>query len=168
MVHILWLSTKYVAHFDSSSWHRLVNRACGDTEWIPHIHLVNTLFTLVLRRFKGGLSKAQAPRVIDEIPGYDPNTNNHFRYSGTPDYFLLFFLLSSLLLSSSTRSRFSPSATSWTSRGHSCLPFSLPVRAFIFIPHTFQQSHRLSAILCSFSPMFSNSRPRQNTPTPQR
>ena len=22
--------------FDSSSWHCLVDRACGDTKWIPH------------------------------------------------------------------------------------------------------------------------------------
>ena len=36
MVHILWLSTKYVAHFDSSSWRCVVDRDCGDTKWIPH------------------------------------------------------------------------------------------------------------------------------------
>ena len=37
----------------------------------------------------------------------------------------------SLLLSSLTRRRFYP-ASFWTSRGHRCLPFSPPVRAFIF------------------------------------
>ena len=36
MVHILWRYTKYIAHFDSSSWHCLVDRACGDTKWKPH------------------------------------------------------------------------------------------------------------------------------------
>ena len=35
MVHIFWRNTKYVAHFDCSSWHNLVDRACGDTKWIP-------------------------------------------------------------------------------------------------------------------------------------
>ena len=36
MVHILGLSTKYVARFDSSNWNCLVDRACGSTKWIPH------------------------------------------------------------------------------------------------------------------------------------
>ena len=35
MVHILWRNTKYLAHFDCSNWHCLVDRACGDTKWIP-------------------------------------------------------------------------------------------------------------------------------------
>ena len=33
-----------------------------------------------------------------------------------------------------------PSATFWASRGHRCRPFSLPVRAFIFIADSVQHS----------------------------
>ena len=36
MVNILWRNTKYVDHFDCSSGHCLVDRACGDTKMIPH------------------------------------------------------------------------------------------------------------------------------------
>ena len=27
---------RLLAYFDSSNWHCLVDRACGDTKWIPH------------------------------------------------------------------------------------------------------------------------------------
>ena len=38
MVCISGLSyvVRAVAHFDSSNWHYSVDRACGDTKWIPH------------------------------------------------------------------------------------------------------------------------------------
>ena len=36
MVHSYFWRSTYVSYFDSSSWHRLVDRACGDTKWIPH------------------------------------------------------------------------------------------------------------------------------------
>ena len=59
----------------------------------------------------------------------------------------LSFFFPSLLLSSSTRRRFLPSATVWTSRGHWCRPFSPPVRAFIFIAHRVQHAHCSSILI---------------------
>ena len=40
-----------------------------------------------------------------------------------------------------------PSAIFWTSRGHRCRPFPPPVRAFIFIAHRVQHSHRSSIFI---------------------
>ena len=36
MVHSYFWRSTFVAYFDSSSWHCLDDRACGDTEWILH------------------------------------------------------------------------------------------------------------------------------------
>ena len=36
MVHSCLRRSTYVAYFESSSWHCSVDRACGDTKWIPH------------------------------------------------------------------------------------------------------------------------------------
>ena len=33
---IVFLAEYVRIYFDSSSWHCLVDHACGDTKWIPH------------------------------------------------------------------------------------------------------------------------------------
>ena len=56
-----------------------------------------------------------------------------------------------------------PSATSWTSRGHRCLPFSPPVHAFIFIAHRVQHFHSSVFHARRFSSMLHHGSVKQST-----